>query len=336
LLTSVAEFNAHKEFSMRINIRLTSPCLLAAVAVLWSVAARSDAQEPLRWKFAQGQKLDYNMVTDMKMTGDGGMNTSVRQEMDMTWDVQEVKADGDAVIRQKFDRIRTKMSSPFGAFEYDSQSNEAPAGAGATVKALTEGAFVVTMSARGEVKDVQVPEEMVTALKNSPGGTSELASSEGLKKMITQAALILPEGPPKQGEEWKTKVPIPNPMPVNQTVETTYTYEGTKDVEGTTFALIRPEMKIEFGPPEAKADGAAAEKPQLDINVSEQSSKGEVLFDAAAGRLHSSEVKQDYTLDVNANGQAMKQKVEQTVTVKVKPAGQGEAESEAVSAQSQQ
>jgi hypothetical protein len=117
---------------MRVHEKTSGVTLLAIVtaAMLLCVASRGDAQEPLRWKFQKGQKLDYKMVQDMKMAAEGGpvgqMNTSMRQVMDMTWDVSEVNENGDAAIRQKFDRIRTKMTMPLGGFEYDSQSTEAP------------------------------------------------------------------------------------------------------------------------------------------------------------------------------------------------------------------
>ena len=42
----------------------------------WSSASRATAQEPLRWKFEQGEKLDYNMVQDMN---DGGRGRSARR-----------------------------------------------------------------------------------------------------------------------------------------------------------------------------------------------------------------------------------------------------------------
>ena len=102
------------------------------------------------------------------MSASGGarpqeMKTSMRQEMNMTWDVQGVdEKSGEAVIRQKFDRVKMKMSTPVGGFEYDSKSEEAPTGLGAMIapmyKAMTEGEFEITMTSRGEVKDVKIPE----------------------------------------------------------------------------------------------------------------------------------------------------------------------------------
>src|SRR5262245_53773494 len=108
---------------------------LAAAAIFCS--SREVAAEELRWKFAVGEKLDYTMIQDMTMSASGaalgaaGQTTTMRQEMDMTWDVQGVNNDGEAVIKQKFDRVKMKMSGPSGGFEYDSKSDVAPTGLGA-------------------------------------------------------------------------------------------------------------------------------------------------------------------------------------------------------------
>ena len=51
--------------------------------------------------------------------------------------------------------------------------------------------------------------------------------------MISQGALVLPEDPPKKGETWTTKVEMNNPAVGKQMVETTYRYEGTKEIDGT-------------------------------------------------------------------------------------------------------
>ncbi|MEX2309282.1 MAG: DUF6263 family protein [Pirellulales bacterium] len=311
--------------------RLGLACLFAFIMLARGAAA----QEPLRWKFEKGEKLDYKMVQDMTMTAEGGplkkMETKMRQEMDMTWDIEDVNAEGHAVIRQKFDRVKMKMTTPVGGFEYDSDSDEAPAGLAAMIapmyKAMTEGEFIITMSDRGEVKDVKIPEEVLTALKNSPGAAAmgDLSTAEGFKKMISQGALVLPEAQPKEGETWSTKVEMNNPMVGTQTVQTTYRYEGDKEMDGTTYSVIRPELKMDF------ANNA---QPNLQMKIGEQSSDGEVLFNVDEGRLHTSTLNQNLTLDITVGGQPMKQKIDQKINVTVTRAG--EAESDQPSAESEE
>lgn len=313
-----------------------------AVAALVSilVATSALAEEPLRRKFKVGEKLDYDMVQEMSMSVSGPqtqqMNTSMRQEMNMTWDVQGVDdKSGEAVIRQKFERVKMKMSTPLGGFEYDSKSEEAPVGPAAMIapmyKAMTDGDFEITMTSRGEVKDVKIPEQVITALKNSPGAASmgDIASPEGFKKMISQGALVLPKNPPKKGETWTTKVEMKNPAVGKQTVETTYRYEGSKDVKGTMLAVIRPQLKMEFeNKPPATAEGQPQQPPeqqQSQMKIKEQSSEGEVLFNIAAGRLQSTTLKQKVTIETSGGGQPVLEKIDQKIDVTVSPAGEKKA-----------
>jgi hypothetical protein len=279
------------------------------------------AQEALRWKFKEGEKLDYTMVQDMTIGTQGGpaggQNVTMRQEMDMTWDVVGVNEEGDAIIKQKFEQIKMKMTlpPPLGGFEYDTKSDAAPAGPAAMLapmyKKMTESEFELTMSSRGEIKDVKIPDEVLKTLQNSPGAAQlgEMATPEGFKKMIAQGALVLPENPPQPGEEWSNKVEVNNPMAGKQIIESSYKYVGPKEVEGVTYAAIEPTLKMTF-------EGT----PQIQMKVSEQESGGEILFNIADGRLHSTKLDQKVTIDVTAFGQTMQQKIDQTIDVKVTPA----------------
>lgn len=320
---------------------------LAVFIVLSSLAAaagRLQADEPLRWKFEVGEKLDYNMIQQMNMSAAGGpvgqMNTTMRQEMNMTWDVQGVNEKGDAVIKQKFDRVKMKMTTPttpVGDFEYDSKSEAAPTGLAALIapmyKAMTQGEFEITMTSRGEVTDVKVPEEVLAALKASPGAAAmgDIATADGFKKMISQGALVLPEKSPQPGETWKTRVDMNNPAVGKQSVETTYTYEGTKEIDGTTYAVIKPQLKMEFetkkaAAPEPGQPQQPAPQQQLQMTIADQSSDGEVLFNIAKGRLHSTTLQQKVTIDATVGGQKLQQKIDQKIDVKVMPSGEKKAE----------
>lgn len=302
---------------------------ILALAMMAVAPSQVAAQEPLRWKFEKGEKLDYNMVQDMTIGSKGGpqgdQNVTMHQELDMTWDVQDVNAEGDAVIHQKIDRVKMKMTlpPPVGPVEYDTSSDDPPAGPAAMFaplyEAMTAGAFVITMTPRGEIKDVKIPDEVVAAIKNSPGvaGMGEMATADGFKKMISQGSLVLPEAAPKPGDEWSSKVEVNNPMAGKQVVETTYRYEDTKEMNGVTYAVFRPSIKMSF-------EGAP-------VKITEQTSDGEILFNVPEGRLDSSSLKQQLTLEQPGGGQM---KIDQNVDVKMKPAE--EAESEARSTESEE
>jgi len=298
--------------------RLVFPCLFFVTSFFLS-ASGSMASEPLRWKFEVGQKFNYHMVQNMEMEMTAGpagaMKTTVRQVMDMTWDVQGVNEEGEAVILQTFDQIQMSMKGmPGQGLEYDSSSEEPPAGMAAMIaplfKAMTMEPFELTMTARGEVRDVKVPQKVLDAIKNSPGAAmmGEMATAEGFQKMIMQGALALPEETPVPGQEWTTAIEINNPMAGKQTVETTYRYGGTKEVDGITYDLFQPTIKMDFA-------GNAAMK----MNVKDQQSSGEILFNREAGRLHSTNLMQDATMEIVVAGQTIEQKIHQEVEVLVTP-----------------
>jgi hypothetical protein len=306
---------------MRDNPRNGRIPALVLLAIAVTAVSNASAQEPLRWKFDVGQKLNYNMVQDMTIGSAGGplgaQNVSMRQEMDMTWEVQGVNDDGEAVIQQKFERVKMNMTLPVGVIEYDSKSEAAPVGAAAMLapmyKTLTEAEFELTMTARGEIKDVKIPDEVLAALKNSPGAAAmgDMATPEGFKKMISQGALVLPESAPKPGDSWSTKVEMNNPTGGKQVIETTYRYEGTKDVDDVTFAVFRPSLKMSFeGTDQAK--------------IKEQNSSGEVLFNVEAGRLHSSKLEQKVSIE---QALGIQTKIDQTIAVTVTPAEAAGAQS---------
>lgn len=304
------------------SIREVHRCIvLLAIALAASVftGRSATAAEPLRWKFTEGEKLDYDMTIDMKMNMNAGpqgqMNMTMQQQMDMTWDVQSVNEAGDAVILQSIDRVRMKMDGMGQSFEYDSQAGDAPQGMAAMVAplfdAMTKGKFEITMSRQGEVLDVKVPQEVVDALKNSPNAAmmGDMATADGFKQMLSQGALVLPEGELTRGQQWTSSVEMNNPAVGKQKVNTTYTYEGTKDIDGTTYDVFRPSVELTFA-----GQGA------VQMNIKEQKSSGEILFDRAAGRLSSTTLNQDMTMAMNVGGQVLEQQMQQTVDVKVTPA----------------
>ena len=145
------------------------------------------------------------------------------------------------------------MTGPRGEkIEYQSGGDEVTASLAAMVApiydALTKGEFEFTMTARGEIKDVKVAEEVLEALKNSPGAAmlGDIATAEGLQRMLVKWALVLPEKTPKPGETWRSRVELKSPAGGEQIVESSYRYEGTKEIDGRTYAVFRPGLEITF------------------------------------------------------------------------------------------
>src|SRR6516165_8472568 len=85
--------------------------LLSLTATLIGVSP-ANAQVTLRYKFKQGETLNYDLDQKMKMEmaiAGQNINMSMTQTLDMTWKVESVDKDGKAKIVQKFDRVRLTM-----------------------------------------------------------------------------------------------------------------------------------------------------------------------------------------------------------------------------------
>jgi hypothetical protein len=122
--------------------------------------------------------------------------------------------------------------------------------------------------------------------------------------------LLPPERSPSPGYQWQSKAAAELPGGETQTVESNYTYEGQREVEGRSLAVIRQLRTVSIG------DGESPGR-----SIKEQSSESEILFDLATGRLQSSLLKHRMTIDVKQGSTMGTQRVEQSIQVKFLPAG---------------
>ncbi len=314
--------------------------LATALLCLLAVAATVSAAEPLRWKFNKGERFRYDVrqqMTNNISVGGGGragnITTTMDQEMNMFWTVEDVNAEGNATIVQEFDRIKMTMGMPGGqSFSYDTDSDEAPEGIAAmvapTLKAMSECQIRVVMTPQGEVLEATVPEKFVKALQDAPGAQmmGELATAEGLANISKQSSMKFPAGELVEGESDEATIEIKNPMFGKQVVTSKFTYVGTTEVGGETFETFTPEIQMKFMKDEKADDIGDADVPEqpampmpTDFKVTAQSTDGEVLFDREAGRLAASHVEQKFTMQMKMGEQAIETKIDQTIDVKVKP-----------------
>lgn len=275
------------------------------------------AQELLRYKFKAGDKYRNELTQKMKVevkVGENTVNTDMTQVIEMACEAKSVDKDGKAKLSQTFDRVRLTMDTPQGKTEYDSKDGKMPDGPigaliGPVYKALVGAVFSITMDGRGQISDVEVPKELTEAMKNNPtmSGMGEMFTPDGMKRMLSQSGLILPEGPPTKGQASEIKLDFK--MPFGKMMATnTVTYEGTITRDSVKLAQFAMQPKIKFEP-----DPNAA----VNLSLKGQDAKGTALFDPAAGRLVETTVNQKMEMEVQTMGQTLKQNMEQTVTMKL-------------------
>lgn len=284
----------------------------AAVALVAVVAAAGQADAAtLRWKFKEGEALHYQMdqtttTTIVLKANNQEIKTTNNQVIDLTWKVGKVAADGTAEITQTIDRMRSKVESAFGSFDYDSKSDKVPEGPIAasvvpTLKLLVGASFQYKMGPRGELTDVRVPEGLLKSLKEASPASAAAAGSifteDGLKNMIHESSLALPEEDLAPGKSWSRATKLP-PSPVGtMSLDKTYTYTGPAD--GKEKLDVKVAIKLE---PPANAT--------VDIKIAEQEGSGSFLFDNTAGRVVESNVVQKIKMAINVQNQQIEQTTE--------------------------
>lgn len=293
------------------------PRLAAAAWALALVPLAATAAEPLAWKFAPGLTNRYRMSHDTSFTIDSGAAEDAAAESslvtDVSWTVEKLNDDGSALLVQRIDRLRRSAGTGDGsAAEIDSAAEKDPNNQAAMLvplfKALTANPFQVTMTPRGEITSVELPEPLAEALKNQPGAPQmgDLATAEGFKKLVQQASFVLPEKL-EPGVEWTATSETQLPAVGKQTAATTYRYEGPKEVDGRPLEAFAARVSISFSGGEAP------------VTVTNQESVGEILFNREAGRLESSRLDMAIDLKITVAGQEVAQHVEQTVVLEWVP-----------------
>jgi hypothetical protein len=294
---------------------------LAAALILTMTAAGSEAAAAtLRWKFKAGDSLRYQLVQTQSMTT--RVKEPAPQEfkqgftltIDQVWTVRSVDASGVASMAHTIERIRTTADLPVGKLTYDSKEAKDTGGpAGPLFRMLVGVEFTFKMNGRGEITDVKLPENVLATLRGDqePAGAQGQFSEAGLKNMISQMGLLLPEGPVEPGATWSRKLAIPaGPDGQTRGTEQVYTYRGPEAGGGGQVEAI--DLTIKYDP--LKPD------PSLPVTIKTQESRGRFAFDNAAGRIETSTVTEKVELSGTIMGKEIGQEGE-TSTVMTLPKG---------------
>ena len=291
--------------------------LLALAGLLGVGIPSAQAQTTLRYKFKEGDKLDYvmeqKMVMKMSVLGKD-IQTGVDQVIDISQNVTGVDKDGKAKMTQKFERWRMTMDTPMGKVEIDSKDKEEPNNPIAKliapmIKAMAGSEFSMTMDPRGEMSNIKVPEAFLKAIKANPlPGMDDMFSEDGFKRLMSQNGLVLPKEAMSKGKNWDTKMDMKSPFGTMKTTNT-YTYDGPgkgdrKDLEQIGF---KTQLSLEPDP-----------KAPIEVKMKVEDAKGTAYFDNQAGRLAELNAVQIMNMEINAGGQTINSRIETTITMKLK------------------
>lgn len=329
---------------LRFKFRSAAWLALALAVISANVTS---AAEVLKWKFKEGEKLDYALQqkADILIDANGvEFDIKVAQTMDLKWNVKSVAADGTVELTQTVDRVQLKMSTPFtGEFVYDSKDEaNAPTGEiwdrmGGPIKALVGGEFQVKLKPNGTVEEIKLPEKLVELLGESKGGGAQsmmmgggMFTESAIKQIIEQSILTLPEEGVADGVTWNKKMENKLGPIGTQKFDTTLSYQGVEKRDGLDLTKIATKTEMTFEP---NADSDV----DIEMEVTSQEGAGTVLFDSKAGRVIESKNVQKMTLEGDFMGNEFAQEITMTLLLqqgssdnlpKDEPASEGDAPAE--------
>jgi hypothetical protein len=289
---------------------------LAALLASLVLASAAQAQATLRYKFKEGEKLDYVINQDQKMEI-GPIEMKVNMAIDMTWETGKVDEEGNAEVKVKISRVKFALDGPMGNVEIDSKdAKDADDLIGKMLVPLVKGMADIEISFKatpsGEMKDTKVPERKLDKLKKLPGlgQMGDLLTPDSFKSTVQGSILpLLPKDAVEKGKTWTQKEEQKTALGA-VSGKTTYTYEGQVEKNGKKLDKIAvvPEAKID---PDAKAE--------IKVKIKKMNSKGYAYFDPQAGRVIESTNETSAVAEVDAVGMTLEVNTTQTGTVRLRP-----------------
>jgi hypothetical protein len=198
----------------------TSRLFLLAVVGLTSVALCHSGQAAvtLQLKLPKGKTYYQRTVADQHITQtimNQPQAVDVSVGMGMKLDVLDVDSAGNMQIRHTFIWCMSKQTTPMGTINYDSAQQGTPPAGVEPLAALLNQSYVVKVSPKGEVLDIQGLEQMKEAVqKKMPAGAegnpmgnvaNQFLDKQGLKETTESLLAVYPDKPVDPGASWSEK-----------------------------------------------------------------------------------------------------------------------------------
>lgn len=280
------------------------------------VCAAASADGPLRWKLQQGEQLTVtSTVESIQTTGAG----EKRIEMPVTvvfttrWNVAEVAAEAYR-IEQQIERVQLQLKYP--GFDLAFDSNEQKEGAaeslGKLLRPLVGATVTFQLTARGEVRQVKVPDALVAKLAANPL-TKQMLSAASMKSIFSQASILLPTGNVQPGQTWTSKQGAVTGLG-DLAGQTTYTYAGRQTAK-TPGSGELSEIDLVHAIEATTIDSPLGGQ----LTISKATGSGKIRFDHQAGHLESISSKYFLSSKVELLGKAFEQTMQTVTTTQLSP-----------------
>jgi hypothetical protein len=297
----------------RVQVLVGFAVLLALVASAAPALAQSVT---LRYRWNKGEAVTYRMTmqTSSIVTGMPGINEmKIDQTMTqvMKLSVDEVAADGATTLRETFESVKLAMDGPMGHIEYDtaaptSLANPMIQSMRQVLGAMVGESITIVQAADGTVRKVEGGTRILEKITKSMSGDPQAAAAaQGLRSMMTDEALKatmeqsfakLPANPVKASDTWEGQLNLGNDIvgKIGGAVKfTVKAIEGSADAVLARIAVSLA-LKQETAPP-AGPNGMV-------MKLGAATGEGEMLFDAAKGRIQRSTMKSDMPSTITMQG----------------------------------
>ncbi len=293
--------------------------LMAATLMALTSSSTAQAQKMLRWKFKEGEKIQYALRDTSETFIDAGgieIGTESTRTLDTTWTVKSIADDGTALLTQKINRIQFHIDNDFiGEFKYDSKNpseedkeSQVWMMVGPMFEAMLAGESEMKISPLGEVSEIKVAEELTKVFEEmEERGPNQFAfllgnmSEDGIKDELRRSVALLPEDPVADDTEWTQEHEVSQGPLGTLKVSFKYSYDGETEHEGTSYEKIDLDVQISFEIPEDS---------DAEVELSEQDISGVIYFDGEAGRIAYSNLKQSSVVEAFIMGNDIIQETE--------------------------
>lgn len=288
------------------------PVLLLSILLL-IVSAPALAQEQdahatsLRPQWAVGQSATYDFwgKTQKDETAQvlGQLQSETTQfisEGRVSWTVDAINDDGTATCTMQLKTIKFTIvagKNELKSFDSENPSGEAPAFDN-LMAAMTQSPLTVTVNRDGSIAKVQGIDELAAAAGDEaaeagiiPEELDFMETASDLATLISAPASATPGQAWNTINTWNHEDVFPN-AETKAKWDTTYTFDSVGVIAGVPIATIKTQSDVDIEIDLSKLPEGA---PDIDIQISDTTASGEILFDLSRREAVARNDKMSYT-----------------------------------------
>jgi hypothetical protein len=255
---------------------------LALALLLGALPAAAPAQVQVRWKFKEGQTFYVEEKVHTRQTVKMP-DTVLPQELDQTrvsrFKVLKVTPDGGAVLEQKIESVQATPQGP------------GPKADASVLRHFRGAVFRITLDGKQRITRFEGYKALVEAVaRDNPDAAKllrQLLTPDNFQQPAAALLAFAPDRAVSKGDRWEVRSKIPFATFGTLDVTETYRLQGKEQGE-KGVVRVGITAAVSYAPPKA-VGGLPFKVTAGDVQVKE--SRGDLLFNVAAGKLVRRETK---------------------------------------------